>query len=142
MRICVVFLILGALTACSTTPPELPDCEIPLAPESAQQPIILPDLPAVVSSTETTATFDLEGMKRLKQYRIASETNMTIASDNAGALEARNESVNYLIECGKSAKAFAAVRQEQLDIERRDHFIDNWFYRGLIALGIIAVVAQ
>ena len=111
MRLCAICLIAGALTACSSTPLELPTCEIPQAPTVAQRPLSLPELPVEVSSTETTATFDLAGMAQLKRYRIASETNERVSNLNAAALEARNESINALIECRKIVfdPAFAGI---------------------------------
>ncbi len=139
MRICVLFLTLTALASCAGEPVKIPTCAIELAPVETTQPLSLPELPAVVSATDTTASFDLEGMKQLKRYRIASETNTAIASDNASALQARNQSVNALIECGKWNERFAEIREEQLAQERRDRFVDSLWYRGLIAVGLIAV---
>lgn len=139
MRICATFLILGVLTACSSTPLELPTCQIPETSLDTQQPLTLPELPVEVSSTESTATFDVAGMQQLKRYRIASEANSAIASANADALAARNESTNALIECSEGQEHWSQIREEMLEQERRDHFIDNWFYRGVIALGLIAV---
>jgi len=137
---CSILGVLATLAACSSTPLQLPTCAIPEAPTFAQQPISLPELPLEVSSTDTTATFDLEGMLQLKRYRIASDTNTEIAQANALALEARNEEVNALIECSRYSKIWMEVREDQLNQERRDHFIDNLWHRGVIALGVIAAV--
>ncbi len=143
MRLCATFWIAFGLIGCSSTPPlELPTCEIPAAPAVAQRPLALPELPLEVAATETTATYDREGMLQWQRYRIASDTNTTIAQENALALEARNESVNALIECSEFSKHWMEIREEMLAAERRAHFIDNWFHRGLIALGLILVATD
>jgi len=140
MRLWLSCLILGALSACSSTPLELPSCEIPQAPAVAQFPLSLPELPQEVSSTDLTATFDIPGMQQLKRYRIASETNLTIGKANALALEARNESINALIECTRYQKIWAEVREDMLQQERFSHSMDNYLHRGIIVLGALAVV--
>lgn len=132
-------LILGVLaTGCSSTPLELPACEIlgPLA--EVQMPLTLPELPSAVRSDDAMATFDLAGMQQLKRYRIASDANTAIAEKNALALKARNEEVNKLIECSRYSKIWMEVREDMLEQERREHFMDNLYHRGLIALGLIA----
>ena len=134
MKICVACWILGALTACSTAPPEVPDCQIPSVRADATYPLSLPELPVEASSTLTTATFDLDGMRQLKAYRIASETNTTIAGDNAAAFEARNESVNELIECARYANVWMLLQADDLQTEKREHFIDNLWHRGFILI--------
>jgi len=102
-----------------------------------QSPLDLPALPDEVSYTATTATFDVAGMQQLKRYRIASETNKLIAISNAAALQARNNEVIALQECSEHQRVWTEIREEMLQQERQDHFADNWFHRGLIALGIL-----
>ena len=140
MRLCVICLITGVLIGCSSTPLELPTCEIPQAPAEAQHPLGLPELPVEASSTDSTATFDLAGMMQLKRFRIASETNLTIGKANALALEARNESINALIECTRYQKIWAEIREDMLQQERFNHSMDNYWHRGVILLGALAVV--
>lgn len=140
MKTWQAFLIVGALTAgCSSTPVELPDCQIPASTEAAQAALDLPALPGEVSSTDTTATFDVAGMQQLKRYRIASEANKTIADENALALDARNRSVEALLECSRNQRQFAVIREELLQQERKDRFIDNLWHRGLIVVIAIGI---
>ena len=141
MKVWLICWIVFALTACSTTPLQLPTCDIPGPSPEVQQPLELPRLPQAESSTDTTATYSLEEVKQLKRYRIAADTNTKIAKDNALALEARNNEVNELIECSRYSKIWMEVREDMLEQERRDHFIDNLWHRGLIVLGGIAAVA-
>jgi len=101
----------------------------------------VPEMPSAVSQTETTATFDLEGLLQLERLRVASEANKTVGDNNTAALAARNEEVNHLIECARYQKIWMEVREDMLEQERSDHFIDNLWHRGVIALGVIAAVA-
>jgi len=102
-------------------------------------PVSVPEMPSAVSQTEDTATFDLDGVVRLTQLRVAAETNKTIAQENALAIEARNEEVNQLIECARYSKIWMEVREDMLDQERKAHQMDNYWHRGVIALGVLAI---
>jgi len=84
-------------------------------------------------------TFTREQFAALVQYTIVAGGNTDIALENAAALEALSRSYNHLIEAGKLQMQFTQVRDEQPQRERREHEMDNWFYRGLIALGLVAV---
>jgi hypothetical protein len=85
-------------------------------------------------------TFTKDGFQSLLEYSVIAGGNYEIALANAEAAEALSGAYNYLIEAGKLQHQFAQVRDEQLQRERRDHFIDNWFHRGLIALGILVTL--
>jgi hypothetical protein len=56
------------------------------------------------------------------------------------ALESMNAAYNSLIVAGQAQLSFTQIREEQLQQERRDHFIDNWFHRGLIAIAILVTL--
>lgn len=141
MKRLVACWILGAsLAACSSTPLELPTCDIPEAPAAAARPLSVPEMPQDVARTETTSTFDLEGILQLDRLRKASEANANVARLNGEALEARNESINALIECSKYQKVWMEVREDMLEQERKDHALDNFWHRGLIALGVAAAI--
>jgi hypothetical protein len=132
--------LLGSLSGCASNPIDLPDWDLTPATVEIQQPIRLPELPSPASSTEDTVTFTREDFQRLLEYTVAAGGNYDIAMANADSLEALSKAYNYLIEAGKLQQQFTQVREEQLQQERRDHFIDNWFHRGLIALGILAAL--
>lgn len=93
-----------------------------------------------MSSTEDTVTFSKDSLGVLLDIVDVGDGNYTIAQDNAKALDAQSAAYNQLIEVGKLQRQFAQIRDEQLQRERRDHFIDNWFHRGLIALGILVAL--
>lgn len=82
-------------------------------------------------------TFTKEGFQALLAYSVAAGGNQEVAQANADALRALSQSYNQLVQAGELMTRFAQVREEQLEIERRDHLVDNWFHRGLIALGIL-----
>ena len=95
-------------------------------------------MPVEVAATEVTATFSLEGIAQLTRLREASLSNKRVGDLNAAALDARNAEVNALIECARYQKQWMQIREEQLEQERRDHQTDIWWYRALIALGLVA----
>ena len=144
MRAWLIYWILGAslLTACSSTPLELPTCDIPAPMAEVGHAVSVPEMPSAVAQTSDTATFDRAGVVRLTQVRVAAEANKTIAEENALAIEARNESVNALIERATYSKQWMEIREEELEQERHDHFVDNLWHRALIVLGVIAAVSQ
>ena len=135
----LTLLVIGTLTGCVSTPIELPDWEIPEATETATYPLSLPERPAATVNAAGMAEFTKEGMLQLRRYTVAAETNTEIATANAVALEAQSRAFNALIDAGKLQRQVGQIRGELLEIERRDHRMDNWFHRGLIALGLIAV---
>ena len=103
-------------------------------------PIAVPDMPIEVAETETTATFDLEGLLQLDRVHKAGITNATVAEENALAIEARNEEVTQLIECARYSKIWMETQEEMLQQEKHDRFVDNMWYRGLIAAGVLIAV--
>lgn len=134
MKVFGVFWIVGLLIGCSSTPLELPVCQIPGPSPEIGMPLKSPEMPSAASSTASTATFDLEGLLQLDRVRKASLSNETIARENALALEARNEEVTSLIECSKYQKIWMEVREDMLIQERRNHQFDNYWHRGIIIL--------
>lgn len=135
--ICSVLLSLSGCA--SQNPVDLPDWDLTPATVEIQQPLRLPEIPSPASVTEDSVTFTKDQFASLVQYTIVAGGNQAIASENAAALESLSRSYNHLIEAGKLQMQFTQVRDEQLQRERREHEMDNWFYRGLIALGLIAV---
>jgi len=132
--------ILGAsLTACSSTPLELPNCDVPAPLAELGELLSVPEMPVALSSTDATATFNLEGIAQLTRLRVVSMANKRVGDLNTAALQARNEEVNQLIECVRYQNIWMDVREDMLEQERQDHAIDNLWHRGVIVLGAIAV---
>ena len=140
MRQLVAFLILGvSLAACSTTPLELPSCEVPAPMADVAALQVVPEMPVETAMNEDGAFFDLEGLLQFQRLREASLSNKTVGDLNAAALQARNDEVNALIECVRYQNVWMEVREDMLEQERNAHQIDNLWHRGVIALGLIAV---
>lgn len=129
--------MLGMLSACASAPLELPDWDLTPASVDIQRPLRLPELPAVTRASETEACYSPEALAALTRYSVVSGGNYAIAEENAQALEDLSAAYNNLVQAGKNQQVFTQIREQQLIQERRDHFIDNWFHRGLIALGIL-----
>lgn len=140
MKRLAAFLILGAsLTACSTAPKPAPNCDVPAPMSEVGHALSVPEMPAPVSETELTATYDLLGLLQFDRVRKAGEANAVIAEESALAIEARNFEVNALIECTYNMNLWIEFHAEDLADEKQDHFIDNLWHRGVIVLGLIAV---
>ena len=136
----MICFLLGSLSGCASSPVDLPTCEVEPSTTEIQTPLRLPEMPSPERGAEGTFIFTGEQFAVLLDYATISGGNYDIASENAAALEKQSEAYNELSACAASAHQFGQVREEQLARERRDHFIDNWFHRGLIALGILVAL--
>lgn len=76
----------------------------------------------------------------LDAYDIVATGNTEIAQDLAGALDASDESYDALLGAAKVQQELSQIRQDLLERERQAHTWDNWFYRSIIALGLIGAV--
>ena len=133
-------LVLLSLSGCaSQNPVDLPDWDLTPATVEIQQPLRLPQFPSPERQPDDTLTFTQAQFAVILDYMTVAGGNTDIALENAAALEALSKAYNHLIEAGKLQMQFTQVRDEQLQRERRAHEMDNWFYRGLIALGLVAV---
>lgn len=140
MKRFLLCLILGAsLTACSSTPRELPTCTIPAPMAEVGHPLGVPEMPVETRRFEGGMEFDLEGLLQLDRVRKAGLSNKVIAEENALAIEARNAEINELIECARYQLIWMEDREDMLEAEQRDHFIDNLWHRGVIVLIGVAV---
>ena len=132
-------LTFGTLSGCASQTVDLPDWDIPEAAEEIQYPLSLPELPSPASSSETHVTFTADDFARLASYAVTAGGNYDAALANAEALERQSAAYNSLIEAGKLQRQLTQVRQEMLEQERRDHFVDNLWHRGIIVLIAIGV---
>lgn len=115
----------------------LPDWALAVRTETpVTDPIDLPVLCAIPVS----GSWDVECWKLLNAYDVVATANTSIAQENANALRKADASYDYLIEAGKLQSQLAQIRQQLLEQERRAHMMDNWFYRGIIVLGIGAAL--
>ena len=119
--------MIGTTTACSTTPLELPNwSELEVASTEAVHPIPLPGLETDLDGNVTALS--------LQSLLIAAKANTEIAEQNALALQALSGAYNDVIDAGRHQRDYAMIREEQLELERQDHQLDNLFHRTVIAL--------
>lgn len=90
---------------------------------------MLPDLCAIPWQPE-----DVECWKALDLYDIASTANVTIAQENAAASRAGDLAYDEILGAARLQQELSQIRQDQLEQERHDHTVDNWWHRGLIVL--------
>lgn len=102
-------------------------------------PLGVPEMPVETRRFEGGMEFDLEGLLQLDRVRKAGLSNKVIAEENALAIEARNAEINELIECARYQLIWMEDREDMLEAEQRDHFIDNLWHRGVIVLIGVAV---
>jgi hypothetical protein len=96
-------------------------------------PIPLPDLCEIPSDGAWPAACWLA----LDAFDIVATGNTDIATENAAALRKSEGSYDALLGAAKVQQELSQIRRDLLERERRAHTMDNWFYRGLIALGLI-----
>jgi len=77
--------------------------------------------------------------QRLDVFEDVAVNNKDLAQLNADIARDSDAAYDHILSAAKQQQSVALIREEQLQLERRDHFLDNWFYRGLIALGILVV---
>ena len=128
------------LTGCAT-PIEIPQWDIEPQIQNVTFPVEPPEKPVPSYTTDTEVTFDLEAFRALVAWSVVAEGNYDIAQANAVSLQHQIDAYNALLEAGKLQQQMSEIREEQLQLERNDHTMDNWFYRGIIAVGIIAVLS-
>jgi len=138
LRLAALSLIL--LGSGCVSAPELPEWQdIPEASVSIQRPIPLPVKPLAATSTDSTITFDERGIRELAEYVKVAEGNQVIAEENALALEAQSVAYNELLQAGEYNRQIAIIRQETLEQERRNSFVDKAFLMGVILLESLAI---
>ncbi len=101
-------------------------------------PLSVPEMPVEASSTDLSATYDLDGLLQLKRVYETLQTNTTVAAENALAIEARNGEVNALIECTRNMNLWIEFHADDLEDEKQAHRADVWWLRGVIALVLAA----
>lgn len=137
MKIWLTLLIASTSVACGSNPPvALPDWEMAARVEmETADPTPLP----LLCEIPATGTWTLECWQALDEYDIVATGNTVIAQANADALRKTEQGYDALIGAGKLQQQLSQIRQEMLERERREHTMDNWFYRIVIGLGLLAV---
>ena len=138
MKRWLILLIALISASCATPPVELPDWDLATRNQSEEvtDPLTLPNLCEIPAS----GSWPVECWKKLDAYDIVASANYDQALSTANALRASDASYDALIGAGKLQSQLALIRQEMLERERQAHTADNWFYRVIIALGLMGAV--
>ncbi len=122
------------VSACATEPIQLPDFEAAVrADVEVTNPSTLPLL--------CEWPWNAECLQRLDVYEDVAEGNTTLAQLNADIARDSEEAYDHILSAAKAQQEIAQIRQEILEAERRDHFIDNVWHRSLI-LALAIALAQ
>lgn len=131
MRRWLISLLVLTVAGCASQPPELPDWDLAeRQPRAVTEPMRLPDLCEIPES----GRWPVECWRMLDVYDVVAIGNYEIAQELANALRSSDASYDALLGAAKVQQELSRIRQELLEKERRDHAIDNWWYRGIIAL--------
>ena len=136
MKRWLILLIALISASCATEPVELPDWDLAEREQvEVAEPMILPGLCAIPPSGQ----WPVECWKKLDAFDIAASGNYDQAQSTVSALRKSDESYDSLLGAAKVQQELSEIRQEMLERERQAHTMDNWFYRGFIALILIGV---
>lgn len=69
-------------------------------------------------------------------YEDVAEGNTQIAQLNADIARDSDEAYDYILSGAKNQQVIVQIREEMYEAEKRDHMLDNWFHRILLAIGI------
>lgn len=141
-----LILLSVLISACATIDPPAPVFEE--YPLEELPPAVLPvELPQLHQGTEFEVNgvayfaFTVDGAAVLDQYVIASEANQTIALESATTVNALHAEVTALTGAGRATERRLARRVDELNQERAEHFRTTWFYRILLVVFGVALVA-
>ena len=138
MRWLILPIVLTSVS-CATAPVELPDWELAArTPSNVTEPIPLPDLCEI----PLDGVWPVECWLKLDVFDVVATGNTEIAEQLAPALRRSDESYDALLGAAKVQQELSQIRQDMLERERQAHTMDNWFYRIVIALGLIGVASQ
>ena len=116
------------VVGCASERIQLPDFE-----EAARssEPVIDPvDYPDLCMLPWTAA----ECWQRIDVYEDVAEGNKEIAQLNADIARKSDEAYDRILSAAKTQQEITKIREEMLELERRDHLFDNIWHRGLIII--------
>ncbi len=124
------------INGCAVERIQLPDFDkATRSDEKITNPVAYPDLcPIPWASTSC--------WQRLDVYEDIAIGNLSIAQLNADIARDSDTAYDFILSSAKRQQQIGRIREEMLEQERRDHLLDNWFHRGLIALGLLGAVLK
>lgn len=116
------------VSACATDPIQLPSFqEAERSDKEVTDPV---ELPALCEIPYTTS----ECYVRLDVYEDVAEGNTETAQLNADIARLGEGAYDDILAGAIKQQSIALIREDMLQAERKDHFIDNLWHRGLIIL--------
>ncbi len=137
MKLLPIFLLAG-LSACATTEVN-PWQDLTVDIKPATQPLDCGSFPLPTEVVGETIVYDNSGTNALEDYRACSEANKAVVSEHAAQIGELKVARKALVEAGQAQHNIAAMRQQQLEDERRHNFfvrIGQWVL--IVALGVAA----
>lgn len=132
----LLILLTILISGCATERYEIPDWQSVERDETAE--VVDPDvLPELCEINRDTGAWSLECWQIFVRYVEMAETNTEVAQLMADGLRKSDAAYDHLVAAGKLEQQLAQIRADLLADEKRAHRYDNWFYRGLIALGLL-----
>ncbi len=115
---------------------QLPDWDLAAPSETAvNDAVALP----LLCEIEAEGSWSAECWVVFMAYEEIAERNTLAAQEYADATRNAEQAQRELIGAAKVQQELGQIRQRLLEDERQAHMWDNWFYRGIIALGLVAV---
>jgi len=121
------------VSACATDPIRLPDFEEAVrSTEEVTDPVALPALCEIPFETA-------ECYQRLDVFEDVAVGNTELAQLNADIARNSDTAYDHILSAAKRQQEIAVLREDMLQAERKDHFIDNMWQRGLIVALLIGI---
>lgn len=116
------------LSGCAVEKIQLPDFEeAARSDEKVTDPVALPDLCEVPFTTA-------DCYQLLDVFENIAIDNTDLAQLNADIIRLSDQAYDKILSAAKKQQDIALIREDMLQAERKDHFIDNLWHRGLIIL--------
>ncbi len=136
MKALMMLLMILILGGCASSP-GVPIPEWDIDEKDIINPVDPEPLPGLCNIPWTAG----ECWRAISEYELVAEANTGIAQANTAALRDMQGAYLSLAGAGKLQQQYAQLREQQLADEKRDHFLDNWFYRVIIVGGAALVIA-
>lgn len=121
------------VSGCAAEPIQLPDFEVAVrSNESVTDPVALPDLCEIPFTTAAC-------YQRLDVFEDIAIGNTETAQLNADIARLSDGAYDDILSGAIKQQEIGQIRQQMLEAERRDHFIDNLQHRIALLVLIIAV---
>ena len=118
----------------------------------AADPILLPNL-SVAERSQESVTYPTEYpilceipdwntscWQAFVVFEEVAVNNFDLALINAQIAEDSDIAYDHILNAAKSQQQIAVIREDMLQAERRDHFLDNLWHRAVIVIGVIVAI--